>query len=93
LMGTSWHEWLFMPINKKSMEQFSEIEIIAHCLWEMTFCGFEEESNQEFLDKLDDEKDEFESLNPEEIKEKYTSFDEIKEKYNYPKDESSYEDN
>jgi predicted RNase H-like HicB family nuclease len=31
--------------------------------------------------------DEFKNLNPEEIKEKYTSFDEIKEKYNYPKDD------
>lgn len=87
LMGTPWSKWLFMPISKVSKENFTEIEIMAHCLWEMTFCGFNDESIQEFNDKLDEEMDEFESLNSEEIREKYTSFDEIKEKYNYPMDD------
>ncbi|RUT78422.1 DUF6557 family protein [Ancylomarina longa] len=88
LMGTPWNEWLFMPISKESMENFTEIEILAHCLWEMTYCGFEEESIQEFNDKLDDEEAEFESLTEDERKEKYSTFDEIKEKYNYPKDDN-----
>lgn len=88
LMGTSWSKWLFMPISKESMENFTEIEILAHCLWEMTYCGFEEESIQEFNDKLDDEMDELESLTEDERKEKYSTFDEIKEKYNYPKDDN-----
>lgn len=88
LMGTSWSRWLFMPISKESMENFTEIETLAHCLWEMTYCGFEEESIQEFNDKLDDEEAEFESLTEDERKEKYSTFDEIKEKYNYPKDDN-----
>ena len=92
LMGTPWCKWLSMPISKESKENFKEIEIIAHCLWEMTFCGFDDESIQEFNDKLDDEMDEFESLNSEERMEKYTSFDEIKGKYNYPKDDNCFDD-
>jgi hypothetical protein len=87
LMGTPLNKWLFMPISKESKENFTEIEIMVHCLWEMSFCGFDDESIQEFNDKLDEEMDGFEILNSEEIKEKYTSFDEIKEKYNYPKDD------
>lgn len=88
LMGVPWSKWLFMPISKESIGNFTEIEILAHCLWEMTFCGFDNESIQEFNDKLDDEMDELESLTEDEIKEKYSTFDEIKEKYNYPKDDN-----
>lgn len=83
LMGTSWNEWLYMPINKVSLEEFCEIDILVHCLWEMTFTGFEEESNQEFLDKLDDENEKYENMSSEEKEEKYTSFEDVKKKFGY----------
>lgn len=35
-----WEEWLGMHIDADTLHQFAEPEIIAHCLWDMTFHGF-----------------------------------------------------
>jgi hypothetical protein len=42
LGGVSCGEWLGMTITKKSLESFSNSEIAAHCLWELTYYGFPE---------------------------------------------------
>ncbi len=39
---TPWAEWLAMPVTFKTLQYFPEAEIIAHCLWEMTFHSFDE---------------------------------------------------
>jgi hypothetical protein len=39
---TAWSEWLGIDISQESLVHFSELEIISHCLYEMTFVGFEE---------------------------------------------------
>lgn len=41
---TEWEEWLGMEINKKSLKNFSELDILVYCLWEMTWSGY---SNKE----------------------------------------------
>ncbi|MCZ4319045.1 hypothetical protein O4H26_08590 [Aequorivita viscosa] len=38
-----WRQWLGMNIDKNSLMNFSEQEIIVHCLYEMTFEGFNED--------------------------------------------------
>lgn len=38
----SWSKWLSMTVDDKSLSECGESNFIAHCLWEMTFCGFEE---------------------------------------------------
>jgi hypothetical protein len=43
---TPWEEWLGMQIDPSTLLEFSESEIIAHCLWEMTFHGFEQNKIQ-----------------------------------------------
>jgi len=35
-----WSEWKGMGIMPETLERFSSAEIAAHCLEEMTFCGF-----------------------------------------------------
>lgn len=40
---TPWRQWLGMDISAESLADFSEEEIIVHCLYEMTFVGFSEE--------------------------------------------------
>lgn len=40
---TPWERWLGMEVDPHSLEKFSEMEIVAHCLWEMTFFGFSQE--------------------------------------------------
>lgn len=49
---TAWNEWQGMDIDKKSLQNFSELEIIAHCLYEMTFVGFEEEEIQAEINNI-----------------------------------------
>jgi hypothetical protein len=41
-----WEKWLGMDISKGSFDNFSQIEIIVHCLYEMTYLGFYEEDIQ-----------------------------------------------
>jgi hypothetical protein len=49
-----WNEWLGMNIEPDSLEQFSDEEIVAHCLWEMTFYGFDQTTIQSVLEKLNE---------------------------------------
>jgi hypothetical protein len=49
---TAWSKWLGMEISQDSLLHFSELEIISHCLHEMTFVGFDEEEIQEKLNSL-----------------------------------------
>lgn len=41
-----WEEWLGMDIDNGSVSSYSEPDIIAHCLWEMTFYGYTQEAIQ-----------------------------------------------
>jgi hypothetical protein len=35
-----WSKWLGCEINKQILKKMTKDEIVAHCLWEMTFMGF-----------------------------------------------------
>jgi hypothetical protein len=60
---TPWAEWLAMPISAKSFQQFSDTEIIAHCLVEMTYAGFDEETIHAAAEKLSSDIDSMEDEN------------------------------
>ncbi len=40
---TPWSKWLGMELDPHTLEKFSEFDIIAHCMYEMTFFGFTQE--------------------------------------------------
>jgi len=40
---TPWVKWLGMEIHPESVHSYSPAEIVAHCIWEMTWNGFTEE--------------------------------------------------
>ena len=46
---TPWRQWLGMEISLENLNNFSETEIIVHCLYEMTFAGFSETEIQNVL--------------------------------------------
>jgi hypothetical protein len=46
-----WSQWLSLPIRTVGQE-YTEAQIIAHCLYEMTFLGYDEEIIKEQSDKL-----------------------------------------
>lgn len=76
-----WNEWLGMTLDPETLNNFTELQIIAHCLHEMTFAGFEEQEIQEQLDHVKGIKEEYESLSPEEKEKQTTSLEELKDKF------------
>ena len=74
---TPWEEWLGMIIDPVSSENFSEIEIIAHCLWEMTFAGFDQPSIKEKINELKGIAEEIDNMTEDERKEKLIPMEEI----------------
>lgn len=43
---TPWEEWLSMNIDNNTLKIMSNADIVAHCLYEMTFISFEQEEIQ-----------------------------------------------
>jgi hypothetical protein len=77
---TTWDKWLGMDIKPLTLKEFTEIEIICHCLDEMTYAGFEQEEIQAEFDKLKSIVDEYKALTPEEKAKQTISLDELKKK-------------
>jgi hypothetical protein len=77
-----WIEWLGMEIDKNSFENYTELEIIAHCLHEMTYAGFEHDEIQAQIDKINQMKVDYESLTPEEKTTRTFTYDELLERFN-----------
>jgi len=74
---TPWNEWLAMKIATESLQDFSELEILSHCLYEMTFVGFEEEEIQEKIQNIEAEAEKYINMTEEEQKENTTSLDDL----------------
>ena len=49
---TPWNEWLGMEIHSKALNSLKTYEIAAHCLWEMSFYGFNENQVEAIFDEL-----------------------------------------
>jgi len=76
---TPWNEWLGMDIDENTLQDFTELEIIAHCLYEMTFMGFEEAEIQAEMDRLKGIIDEYKNMSEEEKKANTKSLDDLLE--------------
>ncbi|PWH84805.1 DUF6557 family protein [Brumimicrobium oceani] len=74
---TPWKEWLGMEINQESLLQFTELEIIAHCLFEMTFIGFEEEVIQEEMESIQGSMEDYLNMSDEEKEENMISLEDF----------------
>ena len=72
-----WNEWLGMEVFPKTLEVFTELEIICHCLFEMTFFGFEEEEIQDQYKEINDLKEEYDNLSKEEKNDRTTSIEDL----------------
>jgi len=55
-----------MTIKDETLLKFTALEIISHCLYEMTFFGFTERKIQKFRDELEKSSNEFKNMTPEE---------------------------
>jgi len=52
---TDWEEWLGMDIDPESTSNYHETDIIAHCLWEMSFYGYTQEAIKKTIDMINRE--------------------------------------
>lgn len=77
-----WENWLGMDISPETIDHFNELEIIAHCLFEMTFCGYEQDEIQEQFNTIKLSIEEYENLSDDEKKEQTISWEELKKEFN-----------
>ena len=49
---TSWQEWLGMEIDAKTLKRYSKPSIIANCIYEMTFFGFDQKKIKKKMNEL-----------------------------------------
>lgn len=75
-----WENWLGMNLGSETIHHFHELEIIAHCLYEMTFCGYEQDEIQEQFHSIKKTIDDYKHLPDEEKKKKTISLDDLKKK-------------
>ena len=75
-----WEKCLGMDLAPETLDNFSELEIISHCLFEMTFCGYEQEEIQEQFDSINKIVDDYKSLTDKEKEEQTISLEELKKK-------------
>jgi GNAT superfamily N-acetyltransferase len=72
-----WSEILGMEIEPETLRNYTELEIIAHCLYEITFISFDEEEIRKEWDNIKKMTDEIDNMSEEEKKEKFISLDDL----------------
>jgi hypothetical protein len=78
----SWDKWLGMHISSLTLKEFTQHEIICHCLNEMTYAGFDEEEIQKEFSKLKSIVSEYTAMTPEDKAKHTISHDELKKRIN-----------
>jgi Family of unknown function (DUF6557) len=48
-----WDEWLALRVPQSLLDKMTAAEIVAHCVWEMTFYGFTQEKIAAFRAELE----------------------------------------
>lgn len=76
-----WSEWLGMQISEDTEKEYNELEIISHCLYEMTYAGFTEEEIQNEFSKFVNTVGEYKNMTEEEKQKNTISLDELMKKY------------
>ena len=66
----SWEEWLGMEVDSATHQKYAYPEILAHCLWEMTFMGFDQDTIREEKQELERRGNELKNMTEKERKEK-----------------------
>lgn len=49
---TDWAEWLGMDIDPETLSNYTEVDILAHCLWEMTFFAYSREDIKKVMAEI-----------------------------------------
>jgi hypothetical protein len=49
-----WAEWLGMVVDHETSHRYTPTEILAHCVWEMSFFGFDEDTIRKKWGEIED---------------------------------------
>jgi hypothetical protein len=60
-----WAEWLAIQVPQSLLDKMTAAEIVAHCVWEMTFYGFTQEKIVEFRAEMERSVKEIDKGQPE----------------------------
>jgi DNA gyrase/topoisomerase IV subunit A len=74
-----WDKWLGFSINEQTLKNYNKLEITAHCLYEMTFYGFDEDTIQQQWKEIEDSAKELENMSDEERKANTMTLEEFKQ--------------
>lgn len=74
-----WEEWLGMELDPSTLQAHSGSDIIAHCLWEMTFFGFDQATIQKHKEEIDLQVMELDNMSEEEKKRKLIPWEKVLE--------------
>ena len=75
-----WEEWLDMAIDPASQQDYSDPKILAHCLWEMTFFGFDQTTIRNQKEELDRRVKELDNMAEDEKKERLIPMEQVLKK-------------
>lgn len=73
-----WEEWLGMELDPSTLDAYSGHDIVAHCLWEMTFFGFDQETIKEQRDELRRRARELDNMTEDERKRKLIPWEQVR---------------
>lgn len=73
-----WRQWLGMDIAKESLANFTQVEIVVHCLREMSFISFSETEIEAEKEAINKQVGEYKELSEEERAAKMVSWEEIR---------------
>ena len=66
-----------MTIDRDTLKEFNQLEIISHCLYEMTFMGYDEETIQQYLADMEKSVEDFKNMTEEEKRANTKSLDDL----------------
>jgi hypothetical protein len=72
-----WSEWVGMGIDADTSGKYLPSEIVAHCLWEMTWFGFDETAIDAQREELARRVDELNAMTEEEKKERLIPMEQV----------------
>lgn len=77
-----WAEWLGMAVSRDTLKHFGELEIISHCLYEMTFVGYNEIEIQKQFSTIKTSFEEYKNMTTEEKQRNLKSLDDFLKELN-----------
>lgn len=83
-----WEEWLGMEIDTATHQKYTHPEILAHCFWEMTFMGLDQDAIREEKQELERKAAELKSMTEEEKKQKLIPLQEMMKRLEKQKGEA-----